>query len=418
MPNCTALKAYGILCGKSIAQHATLCGIHRTSQENSGPNTFELKQLKIKHKKERMDMINYHSNMMFQFQENLPPIPAGITNFIQYRALQRAELQGRIDTECAELKLRQRREIVQMNQRHTTERLANGGIDPDQAAKDREIVRNQKRQVDRLFAMLIQNPTQRNIDRIADRLNIIRARIEGLIRNGFGGDGGVLELHALRENITMRIQTFIIAQAQLNPVAPVVQANPNENLGAFSRDNQNVHTTVAVEQTRKNIAEILKIPVPEDFRWNTKKLPETYKQIIIFCKLSPKAVWQFSSMYCSDATIYDMEPGIFGKVMDGVWQFISNSPDKVDLIEILGAELTDNIGMCAQGNLSRVCNVLQGYMEGIGQKESVSTILGREFSKLLDVENDTERVHQGIEILKNNNVPEIEWESWLEPLRS
>ena len=144
----------------------------------------------------------------------------------------------------------------------------------------------------------------------------------------------------------------------------------------------------------------------------------TYKQMILFCHLSPKSAWQFSSMYCSEATIYDMEPGIFGKVTDGVWQFIQRSPDKQDLKKILTAELKDNVGMCAQGNLSRICNVLQGYLEGIEQKESVNVILGREFAKLMEIETEMERLEKGKLILRNNNVPEGEWETWLEPLRA
>jgi hypothetical protein len=144
----------------------------------------------------------------------------------------------------------------------------------------------------------------------------------------------------------------------------------------------------------------------------------TYKTIILFCRLSPKSAWQFTSMYCSDATIYDLEPGIFGKVVDGVWQFISKSPNKQDLKKILASELRDNIGMCAQGNLSRMCNVLQGYLEGIGQKESVSEILGREFPKLMEIEREPDRLREGERILRENAVPEGEWENWLEPLRA
>jgi hypothetical protein len=190
-----------------------------------------------------------------------------------------------------------------------------------------------------------------------------------------------------------------------------------QQLARIANDTQNVHTQLVVEQTKKNIAEILKIPVPSDYMWQRNRLSLTYKTIVMFCHLSPKSVWQFSSMYCSDATIYEMEPGIFGKVVDGVWQYISKSPDRADLKKILATELRDNIGMCAQGNLSRICNVLQGYLEGIGQKESIATILGREFPKLMEIENETERVHQGIEILRANNVPDDQWTHWLDPLR-
>jgi hypothetical protein len=88
------------------------------------------------------------------------------------------------------------------------------------------------------------------------------------------------------------------------------------------------------------------------------------------------------------------------------------------LKKILTSELRDNIGMCAQGNLSRICNVLQGYLEGIEQKEPVSEILGREFPKLMEIENQVEREARGAAILRENNVPENQWENWLEPLRA
>ena len=191
-----------------------------------------------------------------------------------------------------------------------------------------------------------------------------------------------------------------------------------QQLAQIANDNQNVHTSVVVEQTKKNVAEILKIPVPEVFKWQKARLSQTYKMIIMFCHLTPKSAWQFSAMYCSDATIYEMEPGIFGKVVDGVWQFIRTSPDKADLKKILAAELRDNVGMCAQGNLSRMCNVLQGYLDGIGQKESVNTIVGREFPKLMEIEDQVEREARGVAVLRMNDVPEDQWETWLEPLRS
>jgi hypothetical protein len=74
--------------------------------------------------------------------------------------------------------------------------------------------------------------------------------------------------------------------------------------------------------------------------------------------------------------------------------------------------------MCAQGNLSRICNVLSGYLPGIGQQESIATILGREFPKLMEIENEPDRLREGERILRENNVPEAEWQVWLEPLQA
>jgi hypothetical protein len=194
-------------------------------------------------------------------------------------------------------------------------------------------------------------------------------------------------------------------------------ANPNENMGAFARDKQNVHTTAAVKQIKHNINVIRGIFVPEEYRWNPKATSKTFKEIVYECDLSPKGNWQFASYYCNNATIYDLEPGIFGIMTDGVWQFIRDSPDKTCLVKILKTELEDNIGMCAQGNLSRICNVLSGYLEGIGQRESLYEVLGREFSKLFEIAREGDRFREGERILRENNVPEAEWETWLDPLR-
>jgi hypothetical protein len=36
----------------------------------------------------------------------------------------------------------------------------------------------------------------------------------------------------------------------------------------------------------------------------------------------------------------------------------------------------------------------------------------------MEIENELERLNKGKLILFNNNVPEGEWENWLEPLRA
>jgi hypothetical protein len=97
-------------------------------------------------------------------------------------------------------------------------------------------------------------------------------------------------------------------------------------------------------------------------------------------------------------------------VLDGLWQYIKHSEHKKDLCKILAAELKENVGQCLQGNLSRLCNVLAGYMEGVGSQESVAEILGRRFALI------STRV-EGIAILDELNVgDERVREEWLSAL--
>jgi hypothetical protein len=193
---------------------------------------------------------------------------------------------------------------------------------------------------------------------------------------------------------------------------------PLGELQRFVRDSQNVHTETIVNQTKEIVQKIREIQVPPEYRWTATETSKTPFEIGLECKLSQRAALQMMTQYSQDISIYDIESGIYGKVLDSVWQYVKASPDKNDLCKILKQEMEDNIGMCAQGNLSRLCNILAGYMDGVKQKESTSEILGRLFPKLMELDDEDIRVLKGVKILVENNVPQNEWQTWLEPLRT
>ena len=421
---CQVYTIKGTQCKTKHKANSQYCTVHETKRETTGPHQFAREQLAIKQKFERSNQLK-----TFQGRRHAAGSPQEIRAITNEETIAEAHMTVRHREEDQALRDRQEAEIV-----------ANGGRNPDEPARMRRELKELEVQSSRASAWIM-----RRWERVAERnhflpeLEDIRRRVRTIGQHPDITQGNRELVQNLERRITERLDEFMARAMQdvehggpiqgwggeVAVVPPHMRAGaramalPNPNvLARIANDNQNVHTQLVVEQTKKNVLEILKIPVPEVFKWQAARLSMTYKTIIMFCHLSPKSAWQFSSMYCSDATIYDLEPGIFGKGVDGVWQFISNSPDKKDLKKILTSELRDNIGMCAQGNLSRICNVLQGYLEGIEQKESVNTILGREFSKLMEIESEIERLNQGKLILFNNNVPESEWENWLEPLRS
>jgi hypothetical protein len=367
----------------------------------------------------------------------------------------RATLFDQYITESGAFTRRQSNERTALIRQQRAEIQRNGGVNPDQAGENRRATRRMIREWDGFRRRILRWPDiqwdgqiggyrQRiqdiinnnqlgavNNEALADHLLFIaqdyRHVLEGILADRV--QAGDAEWRAAAVNVA-RAQAGVAvgrraAQIQAAGVAARAEAqaraaapNPNENMAAFARDRQNVHTTAAVKQIKHNINVIRQIFVPEEYRWNPTKISKTYREIVFDCDLSPKGNWQFASYYCNNAQIYDLEEGIFGIMTDGVWQYIRDSEDKRCLINILKRELEDNIGMCAQGNLSRICNVLSGYLPGIGQSESISSILGREFPKLMEIEREPDRLRQGERILRENNVPEAEWEVWLDPLRA
>lgn len=183
-------------------------------------------------------------------------------------------------------------------------------------------------------------------------------------------------------------------------------------LAGFANDRQNVHTTAAVKNTLDVIKEILKIEVPLEYRWNMINVSKTMSEIISECQLSPASAWQMVAKYCSDETIYDLQRGIYGKVLDCVWQYIKNSPDKEDLKKILKAEMRDNIGMCAQGNLSRLTNILAGYIDCVTVVESMQDKLGRLLPPLMNIEDIAQRLIAAARVFVEVELPPEQWEAW------
>jgi hypothetical protein len=184
----------------------------------------------------------------------------------------------------------------------------------------------------------------------------------------------------------------------------------------FHEDNQNIHLTVTVNKVVKNtIQKVITIPVPAEFCWNMATLSKTPGEIIAECKLSIPAGKLLVEKYTTDETIYEMVSGIYGKTLDSVWQYIKNSSDKEVLIKTLKTELEDNIGMCAQGNLTRLCNVLQGYLDDM-PAPSISEILGDLLPPLMTIMDLTIRREKALQIMRTHNVPDDQQEMWLEPL--
>ena len=201
------------------------------------------------------------------------------------------------------------------------------------------------------------------------------------------------------------------AMAAIYHVAPA----GGGQLAQLAHDNQNVHTAVVVQIVKETVDKILLIPVPPEYQTETLK---TSGEIILECGLSKKAAWQMMAKYCQDDDIYELGYGIYGRVLNAVWQFIKASPDSADLKKILKSEMEDNIGMCAQGNLSRLCNILSGYLEGINMDiKSKNELLAERLAPLAQLANYHTRMEQAHAIFEELQIPENDRPLWLEPLQ-
>ena len=185
----------------------------------------------------------------------------------------------------------------------------------------------------------------------------------------------------------------------------------------FVRNQQNVHTSHTVKQNTEVIEKLKTIPVSSGYRWNLTSCSKTPFEVGLECNLTPDATMNMVTYYCGKSQLgTPADTKQYGQVLDGMWQFVKNSPHKEDLCKIIKSELQDSIGMCPMGNVSRVCNVLAGYMDGVTQTESLNEKLGNLFSPLMNITDVNERMRQATKILRENNVSRVHWKTWTDPL--
>lgn len=261
--------------------------------------------------------------------------------------------------------------------------------------RDREIARHQTKMITIMYEM-------------RNKLRVITKNPTGLFKND--------EIDVLRKCINS--PTASAAWFKFNQYIAGIQ------LKLLATDQQNVHTTIVVQKTNEVIKKILAIPVPFTHTWNDYFVCQTLGEILTHLQLTPENCGWFVEKYlkCSNRECSFMPEtrGLYGKMIDGIWQFICNSPHKTDLMKILRDEIHDSVAMCADGCISRLCNVLSGYMDGLNfDTESPVEKAGRLLSQLVSSydNNASEIMELAENILHACGIPQCDWEPWLETVR-
>lgn len=180
----------------------------------------------------------------------------------------------------------------------------------------------------------------------------------------------------------------------------------SKSLENFSKDKENVHTAPLVQKTIQVSEKLINLA--------TKNLTsyDTLISILKVCELTDKAQDHMLENYFSNSSIYELPAPTFKKVLDGLWIYIQEQHKeiKVNLIERLRQELEDNTGTCAQGNLSRLVNVLNGFTHSTEKELSLGDIM-KDLTKISDLRT---RLTKAIKILKERKLSDEDFASWIE----
>jgi len=210
----------------------------------------------------------------------------------------------------------------------------------------------------------------------------------------------------------------------LNRVRAGTVRPPAGTLAAFAADTQNVHTGVVSNQTHEGVKKLLAVPVPSGQADRTKAF---VARLLKDCMVAKMVTQQVATRIYADfdhwykvSTCRAQADWLYKRVFDGLILTIAANPNggvKIELFKRLFEEMKDSLGMCCDGHITRLINVLAGFDEAFAPEKSVGEKTQELFAALASKECALlEKVAEGCLNLRKWGVPEDEWEPWIDAL--
>lgn len=184
-----------------------------------------------------------------------------------------------------------------------------------------------------------------------------------------------------------------------------------ENLGKpelqrLAEDKQNVHRQVVTDNTNSQTDKLLEVTVPLG--------QDTLKEIqTLFGK--SRAVMKDAEAWYKITMCRKEADCLYKRTLDGLWAMIKTSPHKDELCQRLKEEMTESVGMCCEGHLSRLCNVLVGFDDAFTTVVSKGEILQEKMAEIaaLTTTARTKKMRARV-VLRELAIPANQHEAWLD----
>jgi hypothetical protein len=207
-----------------------------------------------------------------------------------------------------------------------------------------------------------------------------------------------------------------------NPVAvpaPVhpPRAAPRQELGRLAADRQNVHTTHVSTQTNKAVELLLAVHVPEtqqtevSMARNWMSRPGGF-----FMKRYLEVACDVNNWFNTRTCRADND-NLYRRLLRGLVATIERQDDerKTELYKRLWEECYEAVGMCCEGHIGRLCNVLVGFDESFQPPVPLGELLQNKMAAIAaqDIPEEDKR-RQATAFFNEVGLPDSERAAWLD----
>lgn len=211
------------------------------------------------------------------------------------------------------------------------------------------------------------------------------------------------------EGLMVAIEREIEIWQELHvPRGARVIANLKGDLHKLAVDSQNVHTGPVAKQTTDGLKTLLEMAVPPtqdtlteiDAAWSTTHAKEKRRV------LDDMYRWYVAATCREDGDF------LYKRALDGLWCRIHGNPE---LVARLWEEAVESRGVCCEGHLSRLCNVLVGFDDAFLPPVSIGELLQQKMSAIAEMDIRVEhKVGEAWGVFEELGIPMDERMPWLE----
>jgi len=190
---------------------------------------------------------------------------------------------------------------------------------------------------------------------------------------------------------------------RVDPIAHAVT-----DLQRLALDNQNVHTKEVNQQTTEGMKYLFETSVPD----TQDTLPELEDA---WTGKAAKKVLRDMKTWYGTKTCVTTGDYLYKRMLDGLWARIKTHKERTELTERLWEEAFDSVGMCCQGHISRLTNVLVGFTEEAKAEVPAGEILQQKIAAIAAKEVGVEyKVCEAWAVFEELKIPMEERDAWIE----
>lgn len=205
-----------------------------------------------------------------------------------------------------------------------------------------------------------------------------------------------------RSRLTTMIIRWLTALRRMGLVEHPV--GPPRTLGEIATNNQSVHTAAVSEQTNRGMELLL-----------SQTVPETLDVVKVFDFRKDKLLRDDVRKWYKTETCKAENDYLYRNTLNGLWVLIQAHKEKVELLNRLFEEMKESVGMCCEGHLSRLCNVLVGFDDRFSPPVPVGELLQQRISAIASQEVSVEqKVCLAWAVFEELKIPLEERDAWIE----